>query len=417
MQHRLVTKQNLIFGLLQRFYTLSAGSSQRWAILNAHIKSLSLKPFSETRWEGRVASVKAVKHQLSDICYASKDLAENTTDFQLVSECHSIEKEITTYEFVVSLVIWYEILTNINAISKMWLCENMHLDVAIQQIDAFTNWLDNYRENGFQSSLVTAREIAEENDIDRQFKEVRRRRQKRHFDYEGEHEAHELNAEEIFKINYFYVIVDNVRASCHPSDSELLKQCSDLQISVTVGESYDTDGHKLYEELNMFIRVYEGNDDIISVLKDIIEKKLTEVYPTIEIVLRIIATRPVTVEYNNCGCRGAACACADTALPRRSGDYRPEPQPLLSVSFLWYSISISFGNYDRLPADFTFTLTTKELITSTSEFTESGKQRAMKWSFINKCQLKYLASFFVDLSHSENRKKSCRVYSLDLNSL
>ncbi|GBP00580.1 hypothetical protein EVAR_76875_1 [Eumeta japonica] len=166
------------FGLLQRSYTLFAGSSQRWAILNAYVKSLSLKPLSETRWECRVASVKAVKLQLSDICDALKDLVENTTDLQLVNECHSIEKEITTYEFVVSLVIWYDIFTKINAISKMWLCENMHLYVAIPHLDAFTNWLDNYRENGFQSSLVTVREIAEENYIDRQFKEVRRRRKK-----------------------------------------------------------------------------------------------------------------------------------------------------------------------------------------------------------------------------------------------
>ncbi|GBP56104.1 hypothetical protein EVAR_43868_1 [Eumeta japonica] len=133
--------------------------------------------------------------------------------------------------------------------------------------------------------------------------QVRRRRKKRHFDYVGEDETQELNAEEIFKINYFYVIVDNARASCHPrfealkhherifgfmynikrlkeiSDSELLKQCSDLPISMTVGESCDIDGHELYEELHMFIRVYEGNDDIISVLKYIIEKKLTEFSP------------------------------------------------------------------------------------------------------------------------------------------
>ncbi|GBP81734.1 hypothetical protein EVAR_59673_1 [Eumeta japonica] len=64
--------------------------------------------------------------------------------------------------------------------------------------------------------LVTAREIAEENDIDRHFKKSEDDVKKRHFDYEGEDETHELNAEEIFKINYFYVIVDNVRASCHP---------------------------------------------------------------------------------------------------------------------------------------------------------------------------------------------------------
>nr|XP_026494845.1 zinc finger MYM-type protein 1-like [Vanessa tameamea] len=104
------------------------------------------------KWECRVASVKAVKYQLSDTCDALKDLAENTTDCQLVSECHSIENEITTYEFVVSLVIWYDILTKIKVISNMWQRESMHLDVAIQHLEAFTNWLDNYRENGFQSS-------------------------------------------------------------------------------------------------------------------------------------------------------------------------------------------------------------------------------------------------------------------------
>ncbi|XP_023241006.1 zinc finger MYM-type protein 1-like [Centruroides sculpturatus] len=307
------------FGLLQRLYTLFAGSSQRWAILKAHVKSLSLKPLSETRWECRVESVKAVKYQLSDICDALKDLTENTTDCQLVSECHSVEKEITTYEFVVALVVWYDILTKINVISKIWQSEKMLLDAAIQHLEAFTHWLDNYRENGFQSSLVTAREIAEENDIDRKFKVVRRRRKRTNFDYDRKDEALELSAEEIFKINYFYVIVDNVRASCQPrfealkhhesifgfmynikrlkeiSDCELLKQCSDLQISLTVGETSDIDGHELYEELNMFIRVYEGNDDIISVLKYIIEKNLTEVYPTMEVVLRIIATTPVTV--------------------------------------------------------------------------------------------------------------------------
>ncbi|XP_067122057.1 patched domain-containing protein 3-like [Centruroides vittatus] len=37
----------------------------------------------------------------------SLDSAENTTDCQLVGECHSIVKEITTYEFVVALFVWY----------------------------------------------------------------------------------------------------------------------------------------------------------------------------------------------------------------------------------------------------------------------------------------------------------------------
>lgn len=57
----------------------------------------------------------------------------------------------------------------------------------------------------------------------------------------------------------------NIKRMKKIGDSELFKECSQLQISMTVEES-------LYEELNNFIRVYEGNDDIISVLKYIIEK-------------------------------------------------------------------------------------------------------------------------------------------------
>lgn len=42
----------------------------------------------------------------------------------------------------------------------------------------------------------------------------------------------------------------NIKRLKEISDSEHLKQCSDLQISMTVGESCDIDGHELYEELN-----------------------------------------------------------------------------------------------------------------------------------------------------------------------
>lgn len=51
---------------------------------------------------------------------------------------------------------------------------------------------------------------------------------------------------------------------------------------MTGEESYNIGGHELYEELNMFIRENEGNDDIISMLKYLIEKNLSKVYPTIE---------------------------------------------------------------------------------------------------------------------------------------
>ncbi|CAG4945480.1 unnamed protein product [Colias eurytheme] len=51
----------------------------------------------------------------------------------------------------------------------------------------------------------------------------------------------------------------NIKRLKEISDSELLKQCSDLQISMTVGESCDIDGHELYEELTLAILSIEND--------------------------------------------------------------------------------------------------------------------------------------------------------------
>ena len=54
------------FGILQRIYVFSV-STQRWTILQQHVKSLSVKPLSDTLWECRIESVKAVRYQTAEI--------------------------------------------------------------------------------------------------------------------------------------------------------------------------------------------------------------------------------------------------------------------------------------------------------------------------------------------------------------
>lgn len=308
------------FGVLQRLYTVFSCSCERWSILKSYVK-ISLKPLSETRWECRSESVKAVRYQLSQICDALSFLRESSTDCGLVSECQSLENEITTYEFVVSLVVWYDILVKIHTISKVWQNINMHIDVAVKHLETFINWLDEYRLSGSNSALVTAREVAEEAGIDRTFKSFRRRRKKKMFIYEKEDEAPELSPEDNFKINYFLVIVDAVRMSCKPrfaslkiyensfgfmyhikelgnmSDEDLMKNCKDLQTTLSDGDDqHDIDAVELYEELKMLALVYhEDQDDVLSVLKYIVQNSLKDVYPNVFVTLRIIGTIPVTV--------------------------------------------------------------------------------------------------------------------------
>ncbi|CAI6360443.1 unnamed protein product [Macrosiphum euphorbiae] len=52
------------FGTIQRFYTIFAASTSRWDILQKHCEFSTVKKWSETRWESRVNSVKALRYQL-----------------------------------------------------------------------------------------------------------------------------------------------------------------------------------------------------------------------------------------------------------------------------------------------------------------------------------------------------------------
>ena len=64
------------FGIVQQIYVLFSASVQRWQILKIHVKSLTVKPLSDTRWECKVNSVKATRYQIGDIYDALVEISE-----------------------------------------------------------------------------------------------------------------------------------------------------------------------------------------------------------------------------------------------------------------------------------------------------------------------------------------------------
>ncbi len=55
------------FGVLLRSFSSSV---QRWAVLQQHVKYLTVKSLSTTRWEAQIDSVKVVRYQLPEIVEA-----------------------------------------------------------------------------------------------------------------------------------------------------------------------------------------------------------------------------------------------------------------------------------------------------------------------------------------------------------
>ena len=71
-----------------------------------NVKAWSLKSLSQTRWESRVESVKAIKMKLVDVREALLEVGEKDSDAGIASEANSLaEKELCDFEFLVSIVI------------------------------------------------------------------------------------------------------------------------------------------------------------------------------------------------------------------------------------------------------------------------------------------------------------------------
>jgi hypothetical protein len=306
------------FGIIQRIYTTFANSTKRWQILRDNITGLTLKSLSATRWESRVDSVKAIRFQMSDIWEALLQVAETDKDPMTSSVAKSLaENELGDFEFLVSIIIWYEILSSINLVSKELQSKDMLIDIAIESVQGLISFFTKYRETGFAKALEAAKEIAMEMNINPGFRTKRKITRKRQFD-EGpaDEPTDSHSAEESYRINNFLRIVDQAIASLDTrfeqykeyedtfgflftsdrlrslDDKSLMDSCLKLEAALKHGEHKDIDGQQLWFELIFIQDLLEKSMGPLDILK-VLEKR--PYYPFANIAYRILLTIPVTV--------------------------------------------------------------------------------------------------------------------------
>ncbi|XP_022165596.1 zinc finger MYM-type protein 1-like [Myzus persicae] len=313
------TKAISFFGIVQRIYCLFSSSTKRWSILKIHCQELTLKPLSETRWECRVESIKAIRYQIPGVIKALEEVSEVTNDPKTKSEANSLVSHgIGDYEFILSLVIWYDILVQVNMVSKSLQSINTNLQISTGMLNSLLDFLKKYRTNchGFENAKITANELAKDLDVEPVFAQKRYKKAKKIFDYERNNDLHRNNGEEIFKQEYFIVILDqaivsmeerfiqfrwyeenfgflfNIKNLKETNDEDLMKHCKDLQNILSSGDSKDIEAVDLYTELILFRNLVEENMTALQALE--VTKKARSCFPNISIALRIILTIPVT---------------------------------------------------------------------------------------------------------------------------
>lgn len=307
------------FGVIQRIYTIFAKSTKRWQILKDNLSGLPLKPLSATRWESRVDSVKAIRFQMQDIREALLEVSDTDNDPIISSEAKSLAtNELGDFEFIVAIIIWYEILSAVNLVSKQLQAKDMLIDIAIEKVQGLISFFKKYRETGFPNALESAKEIAREMDIEAAFRTKRKIKRKRQFDETPDDTSVALQStEDSIRVNYFIPVVDQAIASltkrfeqyqgyentfgflftsrklCSLDDKSLLSACAHLEAALKSGDHSDIDGKELHAELK-FLQDFIPNRDMgpLDILKFV---KRMGCFPNALIAYRILLTIPVTV--------------------------------------------------------------------------------------------------------------------------
>ena len=165
------------FGYLQRIYNIFSASTKRWDILKKHAINITVKSLPDTRWEAKCDAVKAVRYQTAEVVAALEELeklAVECKDGVVVIECRSLAHEVRSWRFLVCLIIWYDLLYQVNIISKALQSPSMCLDDQIAQVESGRKFVLEYRDEALVSAEVTARELAEELEVDRSYPEPRK---------------------------------------------------------------------------------------------------------------------------------------------------------------------------------------------------------------------------------------------------
>ncbi|XP_043462981.1 uncharacterized protein LOC122499015 [Leptopilina heterotoma] len=250
--------------------SFNPSSTQRWDILKSHVKNLTVKPLCTARWERRLDTVKAIRYQAKEVYNALMEIYNSDSRNPAVQhEAKCLANELMRFEFLMSLVIWYDILFQANIVSKSLQSQSMDIAAATQSTKKFTEFLSVYRNVGFESALKSAKEIAVNLDADPFFDTSTRRRKKKR-----------MKPSQDFAKN----------------DVILLSKCQELSTFLTVEADSDINGLELYEELKQFQYIKPALiKRPLEVLRFIVENNVVDIFPNIWVSLRILLTLPVTV--------------------------------------------------------------------------------------------------------------------------
>ncbi|XP_068200608.1 zinc finger MYM-type protein 1-like [Palaemon carinicauda] len=149
------------FGIVQHLYNFFSTSTHRRQVLVSIIKDLTIKPLSETRWESQIDALNTLRYLLADIydallgTYEDINLKGSSGSLPQI-EAKGLADAVSKYEFVVSLVTWYNILFEVNITIKHLQDKDADLNSATRHFYIPTKqYLASYDIHGIKNAPTT----------------------------------------------------------------------------------------------------------------------------------------------------------------------------------------------------------------------------------------------------------------------
>ena len=132
--------------------------------MKKHVK-ISIKSPSAIRWESRIKCIVPLRFYLPDVLDALEELQScciQKQEGKTANDVRSLINVISSWKFILAIVIWYDILFQVNKTSKLMQTCGISSDVIKSEIHTTQSFLPDYRQNGYNTAMVSAREIAKD---------------------------------------------------------------------------------------------------------------------------------------------------------------------------------------------------------------------------------------------------------------
>lgn len=212
---RSTTKVSSFFDTVQEIFNFFSKSGPRWASLTFGdnvaniIKKKVLKKVCVTRWEARHDAVYALKDRYIDVLKSLTNISLTSQKTEERTKSIGIKNKIESFEFILLLTIWENILRPLYTVSKLLQSPNTTLHQACELLENCVRSIKSLRTN-YNEIVTSSKILCSKWGISTQPKSRRRVFAKKHFD-EINHVDEDRRidiTEDNFRVSVFLPIID-----------------------------------------------------------------------------------------------------------------------------------------------------------------------------------------------------------------